>query len=458
MANETPNVLRTSAWLMVSRTFPTLALLAVNMWYARKLDFYDYASYQSAWLWANALTLLGTIGLPKYLLTFGGGHQLFAKHKKRKLFSIGFIIVLTGYLLSPFFSVFSWIEMLLFLSVILMQAAVLIYESILLHARRNRRIMFSSFVFSGCLLAGHYIIEQWGFNLTSWLGMMLVVGTIRAVMMYSPRTGDSNDAEKPAELKWIAANDALQFVTKWLDKIILVYLLTPKEYSIYFNGTNEIPLTGVLIAAFGAAFSVHTVKSNSKAAQILVFRQSATAFSAILFPLFGLCLFFPEEIVTTLFGQPYASSAKLFALMAFMIPLRIAVYTPMLQQQGKGKTIIAGAFLDLLIATVLMLLLYPVASVMGIAIAVVAATYGQVVYYIYHITKAYNASLFDLFNGRLLGVRLFTVIAAFALLRCMLWENVDLVSVISSALLCIITAAYYLFIEWRKSASRKSAH
>ncbi|MFM7106659.1 MAG: polysaccharide biosynthesis C-terminal domain-containing protein, partial [Flavobacteriales bacterium] len=199
-------------------------------------------------------------------------------------------------------------------------------------------------------------------------------------------------------------------------------------------------------------------KSNSTAAQILVFRQSATAFSAILFPLFGLCLFFPEEIVTTLFGQPYASSAKLFALMAFMIPLRIAVYTPMLQQQGKGKTIIAGAFLDLLIAMVLMLLFYPVASVMGIAIAIVAATYCQVVYYIYHITKAYNASLSDLFNGRLLGVRLFTVIAAFALLRCMLWEKVDFVSVISSALLCIIIASYYLFIEWRKSASRKSAH
>ncbi|MFM9005105.1 MAG: hypothetical protein ACKOSR_06345, partial [Flavobacteriales bacterium] len=141
MANEIPNVLRTSAWLMVSRTFPTLALLAVNMWYARKLDFYDYASSQSVWFWANALTLLGSIGLPKYLLTFGAGHQLFAKHKKLKLFSIGLIIVLTGYLISPFCSVFSWIEMLLFLSLILMQAAVLIYESMLLHARRNRRIM-----------------------------------------------------------------------------------------------------------------------------------------------------------------------------------------------------------------------------------------------------------------------------------------------------------------------------
>lgn len=458
MAVETPNVMRTSAWLMVSRTLPTLALLGVNMWYARKLDYYDYASYQSVWLWANVLTLLGSIGLPKYLLTFGAGHQLFAKHKILKLFSIGFIIVLTGYLLSPFCSVFSWIEMLLFLAVILMQAAVLIYESILLHAHRTKRIMFSSFVFSGCFLAGHYIIVQWGFNFSSWLAMMLVVGTIRTVMMYSPHTGDSNDVDKPAELKWIAANDALQFVTKWLDKIILLYLLTPREYSIYFNGTYEIPLTGVLIAAFGAAFSVHTVKSNSTAAQLLAFRKSAVAFSSIIFPLFGFCLFFSEEIVTTLFGSQYSPSASLFALMSLLLPVRIVAYTPLLQQQGKGKTVLWGAFLDLLIAIALMLVLYPLASLKGIAIALVMATYCQVMYYVYHIIKAYNTSLSELFYWRLLGVRLFAVIAVFALLRCILWEKVDFVSIISSSLLCIITAAYYLFIECRKAASHKSAH
>ena len=450
MANETSNVLKTSAWLMVSRTIPTLALLAVNMWYARKLDYYDYASYQSLWLWVNALTLFGTLGLPKYLLTFGTGYQLFKEHKKLKLGVIGVVVVGIGFWISPFCCVLSFPQMLLLLAVILVQIIALINESLLLHAHRNRRIMFSSLVFSCCFLAGHYIVVMMDFSLTSWLTMMVLAGTIRLVMMHTSIPFEPCDSEKPAELKWIATNDALQFITKWFDKMILVYLLSPKEYSIYFNGTNEIPFTGVLIAAYGAAFSVHTARSGSSSQQTQLFRKSAGAFSAILFPLFGLCLFFPQEIVTTLFGEQYVSSANLFSLMALIIPLRIAAYTPMLQQQGKGKTIIEGAILDLMMAIALMLILYPLASVYGIAIAVVVATYCQVIYYIHHILRVYRVPITELFDLKLLGARLIMMVLAFALLRCMLWEHVDSLSFISCLLLFAAMAAYYFFIEWRK--------
>lgn len=64
MTNDTLKVLKTSALLTVSRACPAIALLAVNMYYARTLDYDDYASYQSAWLWINALTLLGSSGYP----------------------------------------------------------------------------------------------------------------------------------------------------------------------------------------------------------------------------------------------------------------------------------------------------------------------------------------------------------------------------------------------------------
>jgi len=204
-----------------------------------------------------------------------------------------------------------------------------------------------------------------------------------------------------------------------------------------------------LIATFGAAFSVHTAKSISLELQTVVFRQSASAFSAILLPLFGLCLFFPEEIVTTLFGLQYASSANLFAVMAFIIPLRIAAYTPLLQQQGRGKIIIAGAVIDLMVAIVLMLVLYPIASVSGVAIAVVVATYCQVVYYVYHILRSHRVALVDLLDWKLLAWRLLAVLLLFASLRYVFLGNVDSISVVSSAVLCVLMMVYYFFRDWR---------
>ncbi len=458
MTNDTPNVLKTSALLMVSRACPTIALLAVNMYYARTLNYDDYASYQSAWLWINALTLLGSIGLPKYLLTFGSFDQLFSAHNRLKLFGIGCIIVVTGFLVSPFRDVFSLAETLFFMATILVQIMVLVCESALLHAHRNKQIMLASCGFSVCFLLGHYIVQQLGFGYTPWLVMMFIAGIFRWWMMRTSLVPDSNDAEKPNELKWIATNDALQFTTKWLDKFILVYLLTPKEFSIYFNGTNEIPLIGVLLAAFGAAFSVHAARSISSERHAIAFRKSASAFSVVLFPLFGWCFFFSAEIVTTLFGDQYSTSAPLFAMMSLLLPIRIMAYTPVLQQQGKGKIVLLGAVLDLGIASALMLMLYPLLSVKGIAMAVVIATYVQVIYYVYHILRSYNAKLIALFEWKLLGGRLLFVVLSFVALRLILWDKVDLLSTGVSLLLFLMLTLWFSIREWKRELAADAAH
>lgn len=400
----------------------------------------------------------GLIGLPKYLLTFGSFHQLFATHNRPKLYGIGGIIIVSGFLLSPFRNVFSLTETIFFLATILVQIMALVGESALLHAQRNKQIMLASCGFSVCFLVGHVIVQQIGFGFTSWLLMMFIAGTFRWWMMRTSLVPVSNDVEKPNELKWIATNDAMQFTTKWLDKFILVYLLTPKEFSIYFNGTNEIPLIGVLLAAFGAAFSVHAAKSISSDRHALAFRKSASTFSFVLFPLFGWCFCFPAEIVTTLFGEQYSTSAPLFAIMSLLLPIRIMAYTPLLQQLGKGKIVLLGALLDLGIASALMMMLYPLLSVRGIAMAVVIATYMQVIYYVYHIRRSYNTKLTALFEWKLLGGRLLFVVLSFASLRLILWEKVDLLSTGVSLLLFLMLTLWFSIREWKRELAADAAH
>ena len=438
---------------MVSRACPTLALLAVNMWYARKLMYEEYAAYQSVWLWINASTLLASLGLPKYILTFGDYRQLFSKLSKAVLGFVSLLLVIGAYYISPFRSVFSTTEMIMFVAIIFIQIIILVFEAQLLHAQKNRRLMFSSLLFTILFLVGHITVQQLGFSMTSWLAMMCIIVCFRAITMRVPSTIAPLGNEKPSELKWIASNDALQFLTKWLDKIILAYFLTPKEYSIYFNGTNEIPLTGVLISVFGAAFSVHVLKPKISGFQAAIFRRSASAFSAVLFPLFGLCLFFPQEIITALFGMQYSSASSLFALMALLLPMRIVAYTPLLQHQGLGKIILLGACIDLSLVVILALLLYPTFGLSGVAIAVVAATYCQVAFYLYHILRSYKISLSELFEWRLLGVRLLTVTLVFLGLRTCLKSISNYTSLIVALSVCAPLTAHYILREWRKTAS-----
>ena len=51
---------------------------------------------------------------------------------------------------------------------------------------------------------------------------------------------------------YLGMNEVLGVISKWIDKVFLLYLLTASDFAVFFNGSFEIPLFGLLISVAGS--------------------------------------------------------------------------------------------------------------------------------------------------------------------------------------------------------------
>ena len=99
-----------------------------------------------------------------------------------------------------------------------------------------------------------------------------------------------------------------------------------------------------------------------------LFRESFNMLSTIVFPLFFFLFFFREEIFSVIFKDKYNASIPIFAISIFILPLRINNYSVILQCFSQGKKIMMGSLIDIIIALILMVSLYPFMGSKGIAL------------------------------------------------------------------------------------------
>ena len=131
-----------------------------------------------------------------------------------------------------------------------------------------------------------------------------------------------------------------------------------------------------------------------------LFRESFNMLSTIVFPLFFFFFFFRQEIFSLVFKDKYNASVPIFAISIFILPLRINNYSVILQCFSQGKKIMMGSLIDIVIALILMIALYPFMGSRGIVLSIVISTYCQVFYYLWH-----SAAILKIPVSRLLPVR-----------------------------------------------------
>src|SRR5690606_18525106 len=115
--------------------------------------------------------------------------------------------------------------------------------------------------------------------------------------------------------------------------------------------------------------------------------------SCIIFPLFFFFLLFRNELFLVVLSEKYLPSVPIFLMSILAIPLRAYSFTTILQNRHKGAIINTGAFLDLLLACVLMYPLYLWLGLPGIALAFVVSSYLQAGFYLYHTAKSLDTSI-----------------------------------------------------------------
>lgn len=437
---------------MSGRMSPLIALLCVTILYSHNLDLADYGNYQSVWMYANIVSVILGFGITTIIFSTNA-ESLFAfiaKNKQQILswYSALWISAIIIFLL--FAKNFSTAQRIWISVFIVLQNANTILETIMIKNGGERKYFVVN-VFYGLLFLGwHFFILKTGYALLFVITGIVCLSALKMFLLLLLRSKKQEAFTEPRNLDrsftshwiYVGLNDIVGIISKWADKLILLYLLTSSEFAIFFNGSIEIPFFGILISVTGSYMMLQMSKTTTDRTQIQsVFRESFLLLSSVVFPLFFFLFFFRYELFLIFFGKSYIASVPVFAISLLILPLRINDYCSILQSFSKGKKVTAGAVLDLAIAILLVFILYHFMGMQGAALAIVISTLIQSLYYLHQSAKVLHVKMKELVPSIRLLLRFLVTGAIFFLLKQVLVNINDFIAIcIGIAVMLVIIA------------------
>lgn len=414
------DILLHSARLLISKLIPAILLTLINVIYSRELSQSDYGAYHAVWSYLSVCVVFTSFGIPQYILSQSSRlNKPTIKRiaKASLLIVLGLLLLINLYMV--FYSGFFGLYTLLFFNVLLLsQSFYFIQEAMIISGGKSGKLFFSSSLYALMLFLVHMLaLFFFRYNLSTLIALIAFVAVVRNIFLlrsFLSRIGEYRllmqrpEANDIGLLFWLGLNGFLQVITKWIDKFILLFWLPLAEFAIYYNGTWELPLIGMVLMAFATIITYFGAKETEGDDKVVTMFGSTSLFmSAMLFPLFSLLFLYSESVVTLLFGSRYENSSSLFALSSLLLPVRICNYTVLLQLKNKGSVILKGSFLDFLLSLLLMAALYPLWKLNGLVLAFVISTYLQATYYLYQISRIYRVALSCILPFQKLLIRLF---------------------------------------------------
>lgn len=423
--NYKPIAARKFFWLFLGRVFPVLVLFLISVIYSRKLNYNDYGTFQSVWMYANIVNVIISFGLSAVILSTNLNFLFsFIKNNRKKLGIFYLSLWIVGLTVFFFFAKnFNTPLKFLLIAFIVIQNISTVIETLLIK-RQGEKISFSiNFIYSILFFGWHIYILLTTYSLYSLVAGITILSVLKLIAMIlvpvKKEQYEEVQDEKHFLTHWsyLGMYDVLGVIAKWIDKIFLLYLLTTADFAVFFNGSFEIPLFGLLISVTGS-FLLIEISGNTQLTDkiIKLFRESFNLLSGIVFPLFLFLFFFRKELFSLAFNDKYNASLPIFVISIFVLPLRINSYSVILQCFGHGKKILSGALLDIGIAIILMFVLYPLIGTRGIALAIVLSTYCQMIYYLWHSAKILNTSIFQILPLQKLAIKFLIMLALYVVL------------------------------------------
>ncbi len=180
---------------------------------------------------------------------------------------------------------------------------------------------------------------------------------------------------------YLSLNQGLEAFSGNIDNLFLLWLLSAPLFAIYFNGSYEIPVSGILVSAAGTFISVQVNQARSDNAGILsLFHRVCLLLACLLFPLFFFLQANAGQLFSWAFHGKYNDSVRIFLISSWILPLRIANYTVLLQNKLRSQRVFQGSLVGVIAKILLCLILYALYGVRGVAAAMVAGTGVQIVF------------------------------------------------------------------------------
>jgi O-antigen/teichoic acid export membrane protein len=459
---ENPNYKKLLAektfWLFTGRAMPVIILFLITILYSRRLSYDDYGKFQSVWMYTNIINVFIAFGVTQVLLssnlsflfTFIKRHSL----KIAAFYSLLWIIVLTAFFWygKNFYSSTKYLLILF----IIIQNVITVFETLQIKNHKEKFVFAINFFYSLLFFAWHYYVLVNGFNLNNLIAGIAVIALVKAgALLFFTRKHEEASIE-PSSGKaffkhwaYLGINDISGVLAKWIDKLFLLYLLTAGEFAIFFNGSFEIPLFGLLISVVGSVLLIDiSVNILAKEKVIKIFNEGFRMLSIIVFPLFLFLFLFRVELFATIFNHKYDASIPIFVISIFILPVRINNYSSILQCYSLGNKILTGSILDICIILTLMFFLYPVMGTKGVALAIVTGTYCQAFYYLWQSAKVLNTDILSLVPLKALLVTFLIMSILFTALYYGLYKTSYQVRLFGGAIvttIMIMTSGYLHF-------------
>jgi len=420
-----PLFVRKYAWIFLGRILPLGALFLITVIYSRQLSYTDYGLFQSVWMYANIINVIISFGFASVIFSTNYSFLVFFLQKNRRFIASCYLVLWTigltaFYVLARNFSAGLKIWIILFMVI---QNIITVIETLLVK-RGGEKMSFVinagySLLFFGC----HLYVLVTRYSLEHLIAAICVLSLVKMIVLLALRHEPAveqkvaDDPQFGQHWAFLGLNEIFGVLSKWVDKVFLLYLLTASDFAIFFNGSFEIPLFGLLISVAGSFMLIEfSANLDLKTKIVSLFRESFTMLSAIVFPLFFFLFFFRNELFAFVFRHRYGDSVPIFAVSIFILPLRINNYSVILQCFSQGKKIMIGSLIDLLIALVLMAALYPVMGSRGVVLSIVISTWCQVGYYLWCSAKVLKIRVIELLPWQKLLARFLLLLGLYAVL------------------------------------------
>ena len=386
------------------------------MWLARRTGAAYYGQYQAFWVQWQVLHVVACLGLPTLVLTYPAARLATLRDAvgRGHLAAFGgWVLLVAGAFAAVqqrFGSPFGAGPVAVFL---VLGVPVAVLEAYALVRRQFAPVAGLSGVYAVLFLAAHAGFIGGLLGSAGLLNALLLGNTLRlAVLAYLARPAAgagagagagvgaavaAADTPNPTPAPWAAVrslwghtafNEVVQVLFRWVDKLVLSFLLPAALFALYFNGTLDVPFLPLLLGAAGSSLLLHFGASHrTDADRVAALRAAGTLLGRLVGPLFFFLVFFRRELFGVVFAHRYDAAVPLFLVASLVVPLRAYNFTALLQHQGRGRTLSTGAVLDLALALALMYPLYRLLGLAGVALAFVLSTYGQAAFYLGHTAR-----------------------------------------------------------------------
>jgi O-antigen/teichoic acid export membrane protein len=431
-------------FVIISKFLEPISILALAMILTRKMSLSDYGTYQQVMLICITVSIFIAFGLPDSVYYFLPRTQNKKRFLLRTLLLLNLLgIVATIVIVAVRNPLGEWMNnprlpelALIFGFYLIGLASYQMLDSTFLSLGRGRSLALVNVVFSLLFFLFVSVPVLLGMPLKAILTSILIYYLAQAVFLLvfilrlSGELGDFRKGDNLGEqLRYSAPIGGSRLsgtLAKAVDRFVISFFYTPKDYAIYDRGAMQLPFVNIFAYTIGAVLLPRYVEFHreGKSEEVLkLWHESVRQVALIMFAIFALCLFFARDVITVLFTDTYLGSVSIFKIYLLLLPFQVTAYGSILRATKNTKHILYVTLMELTVNIILSLTLVRLLGPKGPAVATIITRTCGVSYYLLVIKNILRVDIKRVFPWKVLSKQFLLALACAWLIHFLMGQE-----------------------------------